>query len=836
MAALLGVNFGSQKHAFFQTRITIHELTNVPMVAGRFKAKWKVEHTHNLASAIAASASAASSTLTSSGTSTTATDTKQQHHLNHRKSTSTLSSSFDRDENGSIESGSIRHTHHKAGDDTSSVYSNGNKSHRKGGYRIFSGIRDALKPHSSSHSSPSSSKKSKAPSDSRDARQSMDVRSNEDDDGSEEASEVLTDHHGHGRESSQQSSSGHGNQHHSHQHNHQSHHGSHFSYDPRGETSSAQVKDNRVVWEKQLDVGVRFNVEKPRNVSGGSHSGASLNDQAATKSSRSTDAPMRRSTSQRDVLGNSAGILHYDGSGTSTPHDTSSWNMLASSELRISVKADVPTGIEGNHADHQTLMKFGHVSINLAEFAPHPHHHHHHHHHHQHHHSTTSSNRPGGSQSEHQHHHILSRTETRRYLLLDGPTNATIKITVEMKHVGGTREYQVPANKRGLLVGSLVPTLEGSSPTGSKGPSSSAGSEADDGTSSNGGSAEYQNSETHGGVSNGRSTSVTKALSDWSPHSVARHSRIPEENLRTKLTHKDTARAVKEAGGGGRLAFSFAAGAHHDRPPESVIDSLFDSNNMLTPTPSRDKKASLQQQQQQKKGQDNTEQTPKARDMASKHLSIAGQSAKSRNSSASSKSGGIRWDLSTEKAKSSSSSVPDEQTPKSSKTSTDSEPIPGASRSNPLSSSHRKEVYDAKTFGEDKYRTSEQLQPPKTPPDIVRNEELSKAHPALDYPPPWSETSTVTETPAGSPVLHKKQSRRTLGLTKEAALMAGYRGAGWGTLELSKHASNLSIDSSDSGSEQGGNHSLQHHRSPTFAYLHDRTRSPSPSPLQQLAH
>lgn len=830
MAALLGVNFGSQKHAYFQTRITIHELTNVPMVAGKFKAKWKVEHTHNLASAIASATAAASSSAHPS-TSTAATETKQQIHLNHKKSTSTLASSFDRDESGSIDSGSIRRTHHKGGDDASSTYSNNTKHHRKGGYRILSGIRDALRPQSSTQTSPESLKKRRTPRDSQDTRRSMDVRSNDGDDGSEEASEVLTDYH-HARETSQQSNSGHGNQHHSQQHNNGI--GNHH---PRGETSSSPVKDSRVVWEKQLDVGVRFNVEKSRNVSGGSYSGASLNEQAAIKSSRSTDAPMRRSTSQRDVLANSAGILHHDGSGTSTPHDTSGWGMLASSELRISVKADVPTGIEGSQADHQTLMKFGHVSINLAEFAPHPHHHHHHHHHQ--HHSTHPSNRPGAPHEQHHHHHVLSRTETRRYLLLEGPTNATVKITVEMKHVGGTREYQVPANKRGLLVGSIVPTLEGSSPTGSKGPSSSAGSEADDGSSSNGGSVEQTPSETHGG---GRSTSVTKALSDWSPHSVARHSRIPEENLRTKLSHKDTARAVKEAGGGGggRLAFSFAAGAHHDRPPESVIDSLFDSN-MLTPTPSRDKKSSLyHQQQQQKKGQDKSDQTPKARDMASKQFSHAGQSAKSHNSSASSKSGGIRWDLSTEKAKSSSSSVPesgqDEQNPKSTKSSSDSGPVPGASKVNPLSSSRKKEEQDARTFGEDKYRTSVQIQPPQTPPDIVRNEELSKAHPALDYPMPWSETSTATETPPTTPSLHKKQSRRTLGLTKETAMMAGYRGAGWGTLDLSKHASNLSIDSSDSGSEQG-NHSLHnHHRSPTFAYLHDRTRSPSPSPLQQLAH
>ncbi|PWN33550.1 uncharacterized protein FA14DRAFT_161347 [Meira miltonrushii] len=817
MAALLGVNFGSQKHAYFQTRITIHELTNVPMVAGQFKAKWKVEHTHNLASAIAsATAAASSSSSANPSTSTTAPESKQFHHLAHKKSTSTLSSSFDRDESGSIDSGSIRRAHHKGGDDASSTYSNNTKSDRKGSYRIFSGIRDALRPHSSSQTSPASSKKSKTPRDSQDTRRSMDVKSNDGDDGSEEASEVLTDYH-HGRESSQQSNSSNGNQHHSHHHNHGI-----GNNHPRGETSSSPVKDSRVVWEKQLDVGVRFNVEKPRNVSGGSHSGTTLNEQAAIKSSRSTDAPMRRSASQRDVLANSAGILHHDGSGSNTSHDTSGWGMLASSELRISVRADVPTGIEGNHADHQTMMKFGHVSINLAEFAPHPHHHHHHHHHY---HTT---------HSEHHHHHVLSRTETRRYLLLEGPTNATVKITVEMKHVGGTREYQVPANRRGLLVGSLVPTLEGSSPTGSKGPSSSAGSEADDGSSSNGGSADQPSSETHGG---GRSTSVTKALSDWSPHSVARHSRIPEENLRTKLSHKDTARAVKERGGGGRLAFSFAAGAHHDRPPESVIDSLFDSN-MLTPTPSRDEKSSLHQQQ--KKGQDKSEQTPKARDMASKQFSNAGQSARSHNSSASSKSGGVRWDLSTEKAKSSSSSIPesgpDEQNTKSTKASSDSEPNSGPSTSNPLSSSRRKEEHDTKTSGEDKYRTSVQLQPPQTPPDVVRNEELSKAHPALVYPTPWSETSTATETPPTTPSLNKKQSRRTLGLTKESAMMAGYRGAGWGTLELSKHGSNLSIDSSDSGSEQG-NHSLHnHHRSPTFAYLHDRTRSPSPSPLQQLAH
>ncbi len=59
------------------------------------------------------------------------------------------------------------------------------------------------------------------------------------------------------------------------------------------------------------------------------------------------------------------------------------------------------------------------------------------------------------------------RVEVRHYLLRDSRTNARLKITIEMTHVGGTKEFAVPRIRRGLPVNNLSDLLQSSSVGGS---------------------------------------------------------------------------------------------------------------------------------------------------------------------------------------------------------------------------------------------------------------------------------------------------------------------------------------------------------------------------------
>ncbi|KAE8236173.1 hypothetical protein A4X13_0g9238, partial [Tilletia indica] len=48
----------------------------------------------------------------------------------------------------------------------------------------------------------------------------------------------------------------------------------------------------------------------------------------------------------------------------------------------------------------------------------------------------------------------LFRSETRRFLLNESRTNASLKITVEIVHIGGSRQYTVPTLKDGIIISS----------------------------------------------------------------------------------------------------------------------------------------------------------------------------------------------------------------------------------------------------------------------------------------------------------------------------------------------------------------------------------------------
>jgi hypothetical protein len=408
--------------------------------------------------------------------------------------------------------------------------------------------------------------------------------------------------------------------------------------EPRGETLNEKVREHSVKWERSLEVGLRIPIEKQKLNEKGSSSATANGALSPGGDSRSANmsstATSARSSIQMSRGEGSSGLRGQASSKNLAEERANAegesregrmereakekdkdkeladaWGMLGHAELRIIIKGQVATDTSQHQDTHFNL---GYVSLNLAEFAPYPeslqHHHHHHHHyhqyhhsHHQHHHHPHQAHSSIASGSKTTHLPSLERTEIRRYLLNDSRTNATLKMTIEMSHVGGSREYAVPAVRRGLVVGGIANFMDGT-PTGK---SSASGSNSDAGGSTEGHSAENHRS---GGQSTGKHhhyqskhaassmTSLSTApTSNWPPNSVAKHTRIPVSNLKTELSHHDAARAIKEAGGH-RMGFSFAAGAHHERPPEDVIDAIFNpgptssSVLMLTPTVSRTEK------------------------------------------------------------------------------------------------------------------------------------------------------------------------------------------------------------------------------------------------------
>ncbi|CEH14109.1 hypothetical protein CBOM_01986 [Ceraceosorus bombacis] len=132
-----------------------------------------------------------------------------------------------------------------------------------------------------------------------------------------------------------------------------------------------------------------------------------------------------------------------------------------------------------------------------------------------------------------------------------------------MAYVGGLPDFAVPSIRAGLPVGGLGSLLDGAA--------ANLGNNTDSSSDGAGGNQSGLNTAASSNVS-----LPNAALSSWSPSSVARHARIPASNLTTELSAKELARASKVSGAGaGRLAFSFAGAAHHDRPPEEVIDAIF---------------------------------------------------------------------------------------------------------------------------------------------------------------------------------------------------------------------------------------------------------------------
>jgi hypothetical protein len=390
----------------------------------------------------------------------------------------------------------------------------------------------------------------------------------------------------------------------------QTHPSSMLHLEPRGETDNKGLKDHTVKWERTIDVGVRIPVVKNRvtdkgsnsaqmatasgalspssnSAAGGNSNESSSNNAPGTRNSMSSGISDHRHRSLADSTKSGDGDsksdkLDKDVKEKDKDRDMAdSWGMLSNTDFKVTIRGEIST--ERNRTkDSDSHVTMGYVSINLAELAPYPessnhqHHHNHHHHHH----------------GIHLHHHhgqpSLSRVDTRRYLLVDSRNNATLKVTIEMTHIGGTREYSVPAARTGLVVSgaaALIHTLA------SKGSDSGTHSEASHSTEGHNehprpGMGDHKYS---GHPNDSMSSFTADPISNWPSDSVAKHGRIPSSNLKTELSHQDAARAVKEAGGQ-RMGFSFGAGAHHERPPEDVIDSLFSISPSKTLSSKRSEK------------------------------------------------------------------------------------------------------------------------------------------------------------------------------------------------------------------------------------------------------
>ncbi|UZJ55275.1 hypothetical protein CBS101457_004595 [Exobasidium rhododendri] len=642
MSSLLSpFNFG-QKHAYFHVRITIHELVNVPLVTGRFKARWRVKNIHGLQN-IPGALSAFVGEGSADKDANQSTENVDKKSLKHKKSFSSIASQ----EAGAVEDGaevtSPASLHFPEADQES-------QQERKTSSRFISGFKDAFQGRSRKTSASIATRKmgKGRAGDSQPAEEEQDdehkgdrgdgygsrkfkeARHHQPKELSEDLSSLA--------ETPKRTASGkslaavsddtaakrrsiNGKARDEKDATYVS--PSQMSHlllqpEPRGETLNEKVRDHAVKWERQLEVGVRIPVERQRlNEKGSSNATASgalspggvdgghQNPPSSATSARSSfsntrvdgSSGLRGHQSHRNLAEERANVdgesreVRVEREGRQRDRDkelADAWGMLGNAELRIIIKGQVPTDTSGHHHS-DTPFNLGNVQLNLAEFAPYPeshqHHHHHlhlHHQHHQHHHPQPNASTNGGKTS---HLPALSRSETRRFLLNDSRTNATLKLTIEMSHVGGTREYAVPAVRRGLVVGGIATLMDGT-PT-RQGPGSSSNSEA--GGSAEGGQVPSGDDHQH------QHSSPQDLKTTWPPHSIAKYSRIPVSNLKTELSHQDATRAIKEAGGH-RTGFSFAAGAHHERPPEDVIEALFSSEpgsdalSMLTPTVSRTEK------------------------------------------------------------------------------------------------------------------------------------------------------------------------------------------------------------------------------------------------------
>ncbi|KAN0065151.1 hypothetical protein ACQY0O_001648 [Thecaphora frezii] len=357
-----------------------------------------------------------------------------------------------------------------------------------------------------------------------------------------------------------------------------------FTQQPRGETEYERVRDHSVKWNTSLQAGIRVPIEKPRP--GSHHSGSST----PSHLHHHRDPAEKSSRSRRDGHGQAQ-------------DPRSAWGYLAASELRISVKQDLPSSSKAGDAP----TRMGFVILNLAEFAPEAppptlsgsgrdHYHHHHNHHHYHHHP------------HYPHHHIFhhynqartTRSETRRFLLNESRTNATLKITVEMTYIGGAREYAVPPLKKGLLAGGVTQMLDGINGAidswNRRNQPHGYGQARDSRRSSGSDSSSIR----HDGWINGSLTLAPGSANQRNPtcsnlpsssnlslpqlSTASYFSPVLQNAQKRKVPNRIPSKSFIDSVGqtsppirSGRnsAAFALSSNAHHEKPPEDIVNAIF---------------------------------------------------------------------------------------------------------------------------------------------------------------------------------------------------------------------------------------------------------------------
>ncbi|CAD6890578.1 unnamed protein product [Tilletia laevis] len=436
MASLLNPFGFGQKHAYFYVRLTIHELKNVPLITGEFQVKWKFKGSHPIADVPGINitalqqpqvASSGASLISNGGgggggagdaggssstttTTTTATATSPATAKNKSGATSAPSS-------------------HPASADQSQVTSVNASA---------VDLSASATTSTSNFSTASSQQLSQEEKQSRPQQGEQPPRQEK--------------HPRHHQQQTQQQPSKR----------------SRVAWhqprpEARGFTESITVKDHTVRWQRRVEVGLKMNVERAPTNSSGNHANSKSANLAVASSSLGSTSYRDRADDSRSLKGSISGTAldsHHD-------HDRHEemWGKLGRCEVKLTVKQQVNTDSKTSHT--MAPPDLGYVNLNLAEFAPysspaqanqhHYDHHHHHHHHLSHHHHHHHSN--------HHHHReidpkqTLFRSETRRFLLSESRTNASLKITVEIVHVGGSREYIVPTLKDGIIIASSDQSL-----------------------------------------------------------------------------------------------------------------------------------------------------------------------------------------------------------------------------------------------------------------------------------------------------------------------------------------------------------------------------------------
>ena len=448
MSLLAPFGFG-QKHSYFHVELTIHELENVPLVTGLFSCKWKIKGAHSLAS-LQHSAAAA---VHQNASQAVASAARKVQAIAHKDVTRTVhATDHESGTSGNLSLGlPHEHAHRQpsgsSSADAASILSHSSNQHNSHAQPHHSHHKDkhsepaqddseslsATPAHSieptadedtrSSNTSPVEAPEANSPISRRDSITSRKTSNSR----TKSSFKDLVRHQA------------------AEKHDHNVDPLLFFSQEPKGETEFVKVHDHKVEWERHLQVGMRIGIGKPKT--------------SSPTNSRHESPAVSAKSSAKDLRSRSHRDQYLEDMSTA-------WGRLTNAELKLTIKQEMPANAKST--THPSVL--GHVVLDLSEFAPNPpvtssssrhrqHHHHHHHHHHHYHHHPLHHHHPHhlhhGPGGEHSYRDRTCRSETRKFLLNDSKTNATVKITITMTFLGGAREYYVPPISNGLMVNGL---------------------------------------------------------------------------------------------------------------------------------------------------------------------------------------------------------------------------------------------------------------------------------------------------------------------------------------------------------------------------------------------